>query len=160
MCGVLRCGLWMRSWFMWEKMMRVVTWRSRGERQRFVKSLRQPSTCQWSWQSRRECGAERGVEVRKPWRGEYNSAHHLKPNPLFSPLSVYCLSLSVCQLSTKLKLTSSHPFSLLCSPSHLPYPKYPSLYFLKCSLSSLPSLCPPGAPFFLLPYSLTVYEPS
>lgn len=28
----------------------------------------------------------------------------------------------------KLQLRSHHPFALLCSPSHLPYPKYPLLY--------------------------------
>jgi len=44
----------------------------------------------------------------------------------------------------KLQLNSHHPLSPRCSSSHLPYPKYPWLYFY-CALSSLPSLCPPTA---------------
>lgn len=115
----------------------------RGERQRFLNTLRQPSACHWSWQSRRDCGAERGEEVKKPWRGgRITQAPYLKPNSLsftsfcfpscslsanFPLLFLSCahtVSLNCAHIPMQrsgvftLRLNSHHPFSLLSSPLH------------------------------------------
>lgn len=104
-------------------------------------------------------GLRAGEQVKKPWRrGRITQATFLKTqSPSFSPLSVFLHTICFCQLSTllwisfsqslslaqlyshshagksgvcKLRLNFRHPFTLLfCSPSHLPYPKYPLLYF-------------------------------
>lgn len=82
--------------------------------------------------------------------------HLLRANLLLYVLSVFslCSHTADPQLyshsqAEKLWLNSHQPFSLLCSPSHLLYLKYPVLYFYG-ALSSLPSLRPPTVFHFTL----------
>lgn len=94
-----------------------------------------------------------GEATERQWN---NPCHLLRPNPLLYVLSVFSLCshtadpplYSHSQAET-LWLNSHHPFSLLCSPSHLLYLKYPVLYFYD-ALSSLPSLRPPTVFHFTL----------
>lgn len=85
-----------------------------------------------------------------------NPCHLLRPNPLLYVLSVFSLCSHTADpplyshsQAERLWLNSHHPFSLLCSPSHLLYLKYPVLYFYG-ALSSLPSLRPPTVFHFTL----------
>lgn len=125
-------------------------WRKLGqwrlERQRF---LTRPSTCRWPSHSGRGWGADGVDKVEEPRRNQTLSFslrsvffHTLPAFHIFLSLavSVFCSHIAALRCSAepvipvqrsgvwKLQLRSHHPFALLCSPSHLPYPKYPLLY--------------------------------